>query len=218
MATLAIVTRHEIVGTGIQTLLQTAGHSVVAHCSREDELLRFLEAYRPDIIILAENIVRQEGTETVLRLRARNGSARIIFMLEDRDASTLKGMLGLQVEGILLSSACASRLIECVASVLQGRKWVDPELLRHLAIADASSLTLREANIAHLVSKGLRNKEIARELQVSEGTVKMHLHHIYEKFQLGGRTQLALSTAGACAQMPVSGNETVPAREPAYLD
>jgi len=43
--------------------------------------------------------------------------------------------------------------------------------------------------------------------------VKMHLHHIYEKFGLGGRMQLALSIAGACAQMPVSGNETVPARE-----
>ena len=136
MATLAIATRHEIAGAGIQALLQTAGHSVVAHCSREDDLLRSLEAYRPDIIILAQNIVRQEGTETILRLRARNCSVRIIFMLKERDASTLKGLLGLQVEGILLSSACASRLIECVASVLQGRKWVDPELLRHLAIAE----------------------------------------------------------------------------------
>jgi two-component system, NarL family, nitrate/nitrite response regulator NarL len=136
MATLAIATRHEIAGAGIQALLQTAGHSVVARCSREDDLLRSLEAYRPDIIILAQNIVRQEGTETILRLRARNCSVRIIFMLKERDASTLKGLLGLQVEGILLSSACASRLIECVASVLQGRKWVDPELLRHLAIAE----------------------------------------------------------------------------------
>ena len=52
MATLAIATRHEIAGAGIQALLQTAGHSVVAHCSREDDLLRSLEAYRPDIIIL----------------------------------------------------------------------------------------------------------------------------------------------------------------------
>jgi two-component system, NarL family, nitrate/nitrite response regulator NarL len=216
IATLAIATRHELAGIGIQTLLQTAGHSVVARCSREDELLRSLEAYRPDIIILAENIVRQEGTETALRLRAC--SVRIIFMLEQRNASALKGMLDLQVEGILLSAACARSLIECVESVLQGRKWVDPELLRHLAIEHASSLTLREANIAHLVSKGLRNKEIARELHVSEGTVKMHLHHIYEKFQLGGRTQLALSIAAASAQMPVSGNETVPAREPAHLD
>jgi DNA-binding NarL/FixJ family response regulator len=135
MATMVIATRHEIVGAGIEALLQAAGHIVVAHCSREDDLLRSLEAYRPDIIILAENIVRRERTETILRLWARNCSVRIIFMLKECDASTLKGLLG-QVEGILLSSACASRLIECVARVLQGRKWVDPGLLRHLAIAE----------------------------------------------------------------------------------
>jgi stage III sporulation protein SpoIIIAA len=78
MATLVIATRHEIAGSGIEALLQGAGHSVVARCSREDDLLRSLEAYRPDIIILAQNIVRYEGTETVLRLRARNCSVRII--------------------------------------------------------------------------------------------------------------------------------------------
>ena len=61
----------------------------------------------------------------------------------------------------------------------------------------------------------MRNKEIARELHLCEGTVKMHLHHIYEKLRLGGRTQLALSTAGACAPMPVSGNEARLPEEPA---
>jgi two-component system, NarL family, nitrate/nitrite response regulator NarL len=97
--------------------------------------------------------------------------------------------------------------------VCHGRKWVDPSLLRHLAIAErpspiASVLTSREAEIANLISRGLRNKEIARELHLSEGTVKMHLHRIYEKLRLRGRMQLALSMAGACARLPVSGNET----------
>jgi two-component system nitrate/nitrite response regulator NarL len=71
----------------------------------------------------------------------------------------------------------------------------------------ASVLTSREAEVAYLVSRGLRNKEIARELHLSEGTVKMYLHHIYEKLRLSSRMELALSTAGACARMPTSGNE-----------
>jgi DNA-binding CsgD family transcriptional regulator len=79
-----------------------------------------------------------------------------------------------------------------------------------------SNLTSREVEIAHLVSRGLRNKEIARELHLSEGTVKMHLHHIYEKLRLGGRTQLALSTARASARMP--GYEVCPPGEPACPD
>ena len=70
-----------------------------------------------------------------------------------------------------------------------GLRRNDPNLLRHLAMRErpsqiASSLTPREDVIAHLVSRGLRNKEIARELHLSEGTVKMHLHHIYEKLRL----------------------------------
>jgi two-component system, NarL family, nitrate/nitrite response regulator NarL len=71
----------------------------------------------------------------------------------------------------------------------------------------ASVLTSREAEVAYLVSRGLRDKEIARELHLSEGTVKMCLHHIYEKLRLSSRMELALSTAGACARMRTSGNE-----------
>jgi DNA-binding NarL/FixJ family response regulator len=209
---LLIANRHEIAHAGIEALLQASGHSVVACCSREDDLLHSAETYRPDIIILAENIVRQEIAKTVLRLRACHGSVAIIFLLEDRDAIRAADLLDLNVEGILLSAACARSVIDCVESVCHGRKWVDPILLRDLAMAErpsriASVLTSREAEVAYLVSRGLRNKEIARELHLSEGTVKMYLHHIYEKLGLSSRMELALSTAGACARMPTSGNE-----------
>jgi DNA-binding NarL/FixJ family response regulator len=209
---LLIANRHEIARAGIEALLQASGHSVVACCSREDDLLHSAETYRPDIIILAENIVRQEIAKTVLRLRACHGSVAIIFLLEDRDAIRAADLPDLNVEGVLFSSACARSVIDCVESVCHGRKWVDPILLRHLAMAErpsrvASVLTSREAEVAYLVSRGLRNKEIARELHLSEGTVKMYLHHIYEKLGLSSRMELALSTAGACARMPTSGNE-----------
>jgi two-component system nitrate/nitrite response regulator NarL len=202
MTTMVIATRHEIVGAGIEALLQAAGHIVVARCSREDHLLRSLEAYRPDILILGQNIVRQEGRETVLRLRASNCSMRIILLLDERDAITTTDLLDVHAEAILLSATCAGSLIECVASVHYGRKWIDPELLRELATAegaDAGGLTPREADVAYRVAQGLSNKEIARKLHLSEGTVKAYLHHIYEKLHVGGRMQLALSIAKGCA-------------------
>jgi two-component system nitrate/nitrite response regulator NarL len=220
MPVLVIANRHEIAGAGIEALLQAGGHSIVARCSDEHDLLRCVKAYRPDIILLAENIVGQEAAKTILRLRARNFSVTIIFLLEERDAITVAGLLDLDVEGILLDAADARSVIDCVESVRHGRKWVDPNLLRHLARPSpiASSLTSRESEIALLISRGLRNKEIARVLHLCEGTVKMHLHHIYEKLHLAGRTQLALSTAGACAPMAVPGNEVRPPEEPARPD
>ena len=210
ISTLVIANRHEITSAGIGALLQARGHSVVAHCSREDDLLRSVEAHHPDIFILAENIVGQEAAKAILRLRTFNRSIAIIFLLEDPDGITAADLLDLNVEGILLSAACARSVIDCVESVCHGRKWVDPNLLPAIATRAsriASVLTPREAEIANLVSRGLRNKEIARELHLSEGTVKMYLHHLYEKLRLSGRMELAaLSTAGACARLPVSGN------------
>ena len=115
----------------------------------------------------------REAAKAVLRLRARNCSVAIIFLLEERGgAITAADLRDLDVEGILLSTACARSVIDCVESVRHGRKWVDPNLLRHLAMAErpsqiTSSLTPREAEITRLVSQALRNKEIARELHLS---------------------------------------------------
>ena len=217
MATVVIATRHEIAGTGIEALLQASGYSVVARSSCEDDLLHCLKVYRPDIIMLSGSIVGQDATRTILPLRARNYSVAIIFLLEGRDFIPVADLLALHVEGILLSTACTRNFIDCVESVHQGRKWIDPDLLCHLTMAerapqDACGLTSRETDIAHLISQGLRNKEIARDLHVTEGTVKMHLHHIYEKLHLDGRTQLALLMSGARA---VSGKEARPFEEPA---
>src|SRR5262245_44117123 len=223
MPALVIANRQEIAAAGMEAFLQAGGYSVVKRCLHEHDLLHSAEAYRPDIILLAENIVGQEAAKTVSRLRALNVSVAIIFLLEGCDGIAAVDLLDLDVEGILLSATCARSVIDCVESVRYCRKWVDPNLLCHLAMRErppeiVRGLTSREAEMAHLVSRGLRNKEIARELHLSEGTVKMHLHHIYEKLRLGGRTQLALSTAGVSAPMPLSGDECALPEEPARPD
>ena len=222
MPALVIATRNEIVAAGIEALLLGDGYSVVARCSSEDDLLRSSEVYRPDIIVLAENIVGQEATKMVLQLRAHNRSVAIVFLLQERAIKPAE-LLELDVRGILLSTACARTFLDCIESVHHGRKWVDPDLLRHLTMAerapeDACSLTSREAEIARLVSQGLHNKEIARGLHMSESTVKMHLRNIYRTLHFGSRTQLALWMVGARAQMAASGNGARPAGEPAGPD
>lgn len=214
-AVLVIATRNEITAAGMKTVLHAAGYRVAAHCSSEDDLLRSLDADRPNIVMLAENIVGRDAMRVVSRLRACScSSLAIVFLVEEHHATTTSDLLVLDVEGILSSgAACASSFVECVRSVHHGRKWIDLDLLRQLAITERSSaitrtLTSREADIARLVSRGLHNKQIARALDLSEGTVKMHLHHIYGKLRLEGRTQLVLSMTG------VSG----PAGEPTAPD
>ena len=169
--------------------------------------------------MLAEDIMGQ-GAATVLRLRTYNSSVRIIFMIGDHDAITASDLRSLDVQGIVLFGARATNLIDCLRTVHQGRTWIDPDLLQKLATSErssqfTSSLTSRETEIAHLVSRGLHNKEIARKLQVCEGTVKMHLHHIYGKLRVGCRTQLAMCMAEARAGMPGLDSEARRNGEPA---
>ena len=198
-ARLVVVARHELTAAGIEALLRAGGHRVLARLTRSDDLMRSLELHWPDTLLL--NIIRCEAVKLISQLRADHSSISIILMLEERDVVTAASLLELDVEGILLGAACATSLLHCVESVRNGRRWVDPDLLQCLALAEGTArvwngLTTREADIAKLVSHGLNNKQIARELHLSEGTVKMHLHNIYRKLHLHGRTELALSIAG----------------------
>jgi len=207
-AKLVIVTQHEFTAAGLEALLLAGGHRVLARCTCWDDLLRSLKSDRPDALLI--NLARREAAGLISRLRADHRPLSIILMLDERDAITAASLFELDVEGILLGAACASRLLQCVESVCHGLRWVDPGLLRHLALAErtaqiVSGLTRREADIANLISRGLHNKQIARELHVSEGTVKMHLHHIYEKLHLRSRTELALSVTVKAEDDPVPG-------------
>lgn len=222
LVTLVVAAHDDIAGAGIEALLQASGHKVVARCPSQDELLRSLNTHHPNIVLLTEAIVQHETAKTVSELRAHSTSVSIILLLEERDAIMAADLLKPDVDGILLSGARASSLIDCVQSVSRGRKWVDPNLLHHLATAERSSsmttsLTLRETDIVHLLLRGLRNKEIASKLGLSEGTVKMRLHHIYGKLHVGGRTQLAMCIAGARAA-PESGTGGRRDGEPAISD
>jgi DNA-binding NarL/FixJ family response regulator len=192
-----IATRNDIARAGINAVVQTGDYGIVACCAHEHDLFRSAKAHRPNIILVADNIAPQRAASTVLRLRSGNRSVMIIFLLDEGRAISAAKLLDLDVDGILLNAACASSVIDCLENVRHGRKWIDPDLLRHLAMAKrpsqtVSGLTPREIEIAHLVSRAMRNKEIARQLQLSEGTVKMHLHHIYERLRLTSRAQLSL--------------------------
>jgi two-component system nitrate/nitrite response regulator NarP len=106
--------------------------------------------------------------------------------------------LRLRVDGLLLKEAASKDLLECLDTVAKGTQWLDPAAARlalDAAIAPVSeeglpNLTRREIEIVQQIALGKRNKEIGRDLDITEGTVKMHLHRIYEKLSVKNRTEL----------------------------
>jgi two-component system nitrate/nitrite response regulator NarP len=150
---------------------------------------------QPEIVILLHSSrARTSLTETVERARADADAAKVVVLLE-RPADALE-CAKLKVDGIVVSSPQLLQLLKCLEAVRGGERWVDPSVvapISQLRSKNQASLTSRERQIVNCVIRGLRNKEIARELNLRECTVKMHLHHIFDKLKLANRTQLALA-------------------------
>jgi two-component system nitrate/nitrite response regulator NarP len=116
------------------------------------------------------------------------------------DESQLLTAAELKPEGMVLKTSDPGLLISCMDAVVAGQRWVDPEIAertRHAEdrAASAPPLTRRERELIELVRQGLRNRDIAAELGVTEGTVKVYLHAIFDKLHVDNRTELALKAA-----------------------
>jgi len=100
--------------------------------------------------------------------------------------------------GLILKERAADQLIDCLGTVVDGERWIDPELAsRGLRAARSGAngrprgpLSAREIEITRLVAEGCRNKEIAERLEITEGTVKTHLRTIFEKIEVESRVAL----------------------------
>jgi two-component system nitrate/nitrite response regulator NarP len=141
------------------------------------------------------------------RLKACDSAIGVIFIMQPNGRLDIREIQALDSDGLLLDGVSHRYLVECVNAVAAGKKWIDNKIVQQLLMPRSqpqptSRLTGRETEIADLVSRGLRNKTIAQRLHLSEGTVKMHLHHVYEKLHLGGRAELAWAAHGKGADHP----------------
>jgi DNA-binding NarL/FixJ family response regulator len=158
-----------------------------------------------DLLILSWRYVsRTPGTAFVRPLDGLY-DGKIVLVLEPEDEFTAEDFVAVDVEGLILSCASTQDFAYCIASVCRGSRWVDPAVRlllghnHHLA-PHWEDLSVREQEVARLAASGLSNKRIARELDLSDGTVKMHMHHILAKLRLGSRVELA---QGLADQRPI---------------
>jgi two-component system nitrate/nitrite response regulator NarL len=204
MSTLVVADTRGVYLAGLKWVLQKAGHEIVAECRRVADVLSHVERHRPDIVIIGLDMADLQTSNLPSGLRAVHGALGIIFILQPTGTLDVKDIQGLDVDGLLLDGISHHCLVECVAAVAGGKKWIDNKIVQNLLTLrphqhSTSRLTGRETEIVDLVSRGLRNKTIAQRLNVSEGTVKMHLHHVYAKLHLRSRAELAWVANGRAA-------------------
>jgi two-component system, NarL family, nitrate/nitrite response regulator NarL len=198
--TVLIADDHPIVLEGLVALLQGSAYSVIARCTSGAEVVEALQHVGPDILVLDIHMPAPDGLEIARALKQRGHPARIVFLTSDLADCEIVEAMRLGIVGIVLKEAAAQQFVTCLDTVRSGRQWFDPEIARRAlntalwqapAVQVAERLTPRELDVARLVARGLRNKEVARELAITEGTVKMYLHNIYEKLNVASRVELA---------------------------
>lgn len=194
---------HPIVLDGLEQLFGTEPDlEVVARATSAEAAVRALEEFKPDVLVLDLAMPGQTGLWVMEQAAARALPARIVLLTAHVDEQQLLEAVRLGVAGVVLKEMAPRLLVECVRKVHGGERWIekhsvaramdrmvrrDSELQRLTRL-----LTPRELEIVKQVVEGLRNKEIAERLSITEGTVKIHLHNIYEKLGVTGRSQLIL--------------------------
>jgi len=200
---LVLADDHPVVLHGLQRLFdRQAEFQVVATCATGNEAVEAVQQLRPDVLVLDLRLPDRSGIDVLRGLCDEKATCRTVLLpaaIENRQAVEV---VRLGVKGIVLKESSPDVLLECVRRVHRGEEWIEQEVLAgafgHVARGDAAireanrNLTPRETEIVRVVVQGLRNRAVAERLSISEGTVKIHLHHIYEKLGIDGRLELVL--------------------------
>jgi two-component system nitrate/nitrite response regulator NarP len=132
----------------------------------------------------------------ILKQLRNAGNHTPVILLATANNQKLTDALSFDVEGIVFKHSDPKNLVRCLREVHAGRRWLDASLSSYAALPASATtletLTRRQIEVARAAVSGLSNKELAQRLGVSEGTIKNHLHAIYERLQLDGRLALLL--------------------------
>src|SRR5262245_46637704 len=194
---LVIADDHPVVLHGLITLLTTEpDFEILAACEDGASALEAIFEHSPDIALLDLRLPKMTGLEVLDKVTSGNLVTRVVLITaftEDRDVllAVSRG-----VHGIILKDSIANAVIQCLRKVRTGERCLPSELVQKelrrqaKAAALAKSLTWREREVVRLVTNGWSNKGLAEQLKISEGTLKLHLHHIYRKTGVSGRSGL----------------------------
>jgi DNA-binding NarL/FixJ family response regulator len=175
---------------------------VVARCRDGDETMYAVRQHRPDVLVLDIRMPGKDGLQVVWEISAEKLPVRVVLLTAEIDDSQLIDAIRLGVRGIVLKEMAPKILVQCIRKVHEGELWIERRLerqalegalRREASTKEASALlTASEMNVFRLVVSGLRNREIAQKLFISEGTVKVHLHNVYQKLNIDGRIALLM--------------------------
>lgn len=192
---------HPLVLDGMEDLFRLEkDFELVARCANGAETLAAVRRHKPDVVILDIRFPGEDGLAITRKLLAEKLPTRFILYTAEINEDQLMEALSMGIGGVVLKVMNPRLLVQCVRKVNAGEQWIERRaarlsleklLMREAGAREIASLiTPREIGILKMVAQGLRNKQIGEKLFISEGTVKVHMHNIYQKLKVNSRVAL----------------------------
>lgn len=200
--TVLLVDDHPLLRKGLMQLIELEDDLVViGEASNGEDALAIAKAQDPDLIVLDLNMQGMDGLETLKKLRDGEIAARIIILTVSDSDEDLIAAITYGADGYLLKDMDPEGILEKIKEAALGKMVISDRLTHILAGAIRkgesktnllAKLTSREHEILKAIARGLSNKLIARELDIADGTVKIHVKHILKKLGLRSRVEAAV--------------------------
>jgi DNA-binding NarL/FixJ family response regulator len=175
--------------------------NVVTVCGDGATALAAIRKWSPAVAVLDIVMPELTGLDVLASIAADGLVTKVVLLAATVSDEQLVRAFAAGAQGIVLKEEAVTELVQCILAVAGGRQWlpfalINAALERETRRRSTSQrltqlLTLRERQVVLLIAEGLSNKEVGRRLELSEGTIKIHLHNIYQKLQVSNRTALA---------------------------
>ena len=185
----------------VKVLAAEPGFRVLATCADGDEALRLVNAHRPEVLLLDLEIPG-DAMRVLHEIASGQLPTRVVLLAAQIEEHQIIDAIHLGARGVVPKNAPLRTLVQCIRKVSSGHRWIEGSSLGRLVdqlLRDEESsrvlgtlLSARELDVTRLAAKGWSNREIGEKLAISEGTVKVHLHRVYEKLGVKSRLELAL--------------------------
>ena len=194
---------HPIILDGLEQLFgRQSDFEVVAAVTDGQKALEEVRKLKPDVLVLDVQMPGRDGLSVLRELQKEGSRTRVVLLTATLDDEGVLEAIELGAWGLVLKEAASISLLEALRKVARGHRSLDPQLVSRAAenaMARRENrrelerlLSPRETDVVRMVASGLRNKDIATQLSITEGTVKSYLHSIYEKLGVRGRVELTL--------------------------
>jgi two-component system nitrate/nitrite response regulator NarL len=198
-----VIDDHPLLRKGVCQLLElTEGFIVVGEAASGREGIELAKQLDPDLILLDLNMKGINGLETLRTLRDMGEDARIILLTVSNAPEDLIAAIRAGADGYILKDNDPDDILSLIGNAMQGQTAISPELASLLAAAlreesvtgqrSQASLTERESAILKCLAAGMSNKLIARELDIMESTVKVHVRNLLKKLKFRSRVEAAV--------------------------